>query len=190
MVGIHSLKLVTLFCAAIALAGFAPRTIADDEDPPSRVARLAYEQGSVSFQPAGTDDWVTAGLNRPVTTGDKLWSDNDGRIELQLDGSLIRLSTNTGISFLNLSNNVTQIQLSAGTLLLRVRRLDETETYEIDTPNLAFSVLQPGLYRIAVNESGDSTVIKFATARAKSPAEGALTRYMRTIPTLLAVSIG
>jgi hypothetical protein len=165
MARIHSLKLVTLFCTAIALAGFAPRAIADDEDPPSRVARLAYAQGSVSFQPAGTDDWVTAGLNRPVTTGDKLWSDNDGRIELQLDGSLIRLSTNTGISFLNLSNNVTQIQLSAGTLLLRVRRLDETETYEIDTPNLAFSVLQPGVYRIAVNESGDSTVIKIRSGQ-------------------------
>jgi len=165
MAGMHSLRLVTLLCAAIALAGFAPRATADDEDPPSRVARLAYAQGSVSFQPAGTDDWVTAGLNRPVTTGDKLWSDNDGRIELQLDGSLIRLSTNTGISFLNLSNNVTQIQLSAGTLLLRVRRLDETETYEIDTPNLAFSVLQPGVYRIAVNQAGDSTVIKIRSGQ-------------------------
>jgi hypothetical protein len=165
MAGIHSLKLVILFCAAIALAGFAPRATADDEDPPSRVARLAYAQGSVSFQPAGTDDWVTAGLNRPVTTGDKLWSDNGGRIELQLDGSLIRLSTNTGVSFLNLSNNVTQIQLSVGTLLLRVRRLDETETYEIDTPNLAFTVLRPGVYRIAVNEAGDSTVIKIRSGQ-------------------------
>ena len=165
MGGTHSLKLITLFCAAIALAGFAPRAAADDEDPPSRVARLAYTQGSVSFQPAGTDDWVTAGLNRPVTTGDKLWSDNDGRLELQLDGSLVRLSTNTGFSFLNLSNNITQIQLSAGTLLLQVRRLDDTETYEIDTPNLAFSVLRPGVYRIAVNEAGDSTVIKIRSGQ-------------------------
>jgi len=65
-------------------------------------ARLSYTQGSVSFQPAGTEDWVTAGLNRPITTGDKMWADNDGRVELQLDGSLIRLSNNTGFSFLNL----------------------------------------------------------------------------------------
>jgi hypothetical protein len=154
------LKLLTVLCVAIALAGFAPRAMADDDDPPSRVARLAFAQGSVSFQPAGTNDWVAAGLNRPVTTGDKLWSDNDGRLELQLDGSLIRLSSNTGFSFLNLSDHVTQIQLSAGTLLVRVRRLDDTETYEIDTPNLAFSVLRPGVYRITVNEAGDSTAIK------------------------------
>lgn len=151
---------MTLFCAAITLAGLAPRAIADDEDPPSRVARLAYAQGSVSFQPAGTDDWVSAAINRPMTTGDKLWSDNDGRVEMQLDGSLLRISNNTGVSFLNLSDNVTQIQLSAGTLLIRVRRLDNNETYEIDTPNLAFSILRAGLYWLSVDEAGQTTVVK------------------------------
>ena len=95
-----------------------------------------------------------------MTTGDKLWADSNGRVELQLDGSLIRLSNNTGFSFLNLSDNVTQIQLTAGTLLVHVRRLDDNETYEIDTPNLAFSVLRPGVYRVSVNEAGDSTAIK------------------------------
>ena len=166
-------RFLTVFCVAITLAGFPPRATADDDDPPSRVARLAYTQGSVSFQPAGTDDWVRAGLNRPITTGDKLWSDNDGRSELQLDGSLIRLSSNTGFSFLNLSDNVTQIQLSAGTLLVRVRRLDESETYEIDTPNLAFSVLRPGLYRISVNEAGDSTAVRIRSGEGEVTGGGA-----------------
>jgi uncharacterized protein DUF6600 len=168
-----SVKLMSLFCLVLMLAAMAPRAAADDDDPPSRVARLGYAQGSVSFQPAGTDDWVTAGLNRPVTTGDKLWSDRDGRIELQLDGSLIHISNNTGFSFLNLSDNVTQIQLSEGTLLVRLRRLDENETYEIDTPNLAFSVLRPGLYRITVNEAGDSTAIKIRSGEGEVTGGGA-----------------
>ncbi len=43
----------------------------DDDDPPSRVARLSYANGEVSFSPAGTDDWVGASVNRPMTTGDK-----------------------------------------------------------------------------------------------------------------------
>jgi len=30
----------------------------DDQDPPSRVARLNYAQGSVTFQPGGEGDWV------------------------------------------------------------------------------------------------------------------------------------
>lgn len=166
-------KLLTFLCAATLMADLAPRAKADDDDPPSRVARLAYAQGSVSFQPAGTEDWVTAGLNRPITTGDKLWSDNDSRTELQLDGSLIRLSSNTGFSFLNLSDNVTQIQLTAGTLLVRVRRLDESETYEIDTPNLAFSVLRPGVYRVSVNEAGDSTTIRIRSGEGEVTGGGA-----------------
>ena len=169
----YAVKRATLFCLLVALASYALPAMADDDDPPSRVARLAYAQGSVSFQPAGTEDWVTAGVNRPATTGDKLWSDHDGRVELQLDGSMIRLSNNTGFSFLNLSNSVTQIQLSAGTLLVRVRRLDDNETYEIDTPNLAFSVLRPGLYKISVNEAGDSTAIKISSGQGEVTGGGA-----------------
>lgn len=146
---------------ALAIMLIMPtRAAADQDDPPSRVARLAYAEGSVSFQPGGTDDWVAAPLNRPLTTGDKLWSDRDSRVELQLDGSLLRLSSNTALSFLNLDNDVTQIQLTAGTLLVRVRRLDDNETYEIDTPNLAFSVLRPGLYRLTVDDSGNATAIR------------------------------
>jgi hypothetical protein len=169
----RALTLVMLLCVGVALCAFAPCATADDDDPPSRVARLAYAQGTVSFQPAGTEDWVTAGLNRPITTGDKIWSDSDGRVELQLDGSLIRLSSNTGFSFLNLADNITQIQLTAGTILVRVRRLDDNETYEIDTPNLAFSVLRPGLYRISVNEDGGSTAIKIRSGQGEVTGGGA-----------------
>ena len=143
-----------------ALTALAPLSaVADADDPPTRVARLAYVAGAFSVQPAGTDDWVAAPVNRPLTTGDRWWSDSDGRIELQLDGSLLRLGANTSVSFLNLGDEITQVQLSSGTLLVRVRRLDDEETYEIDTPNLAFSILRPGLYRITVDASGNATAI-------------------------------
>jgi hypothetical protein len=148
------LAICTLVCLTMARA---------QDDPPSSAARLSYSQGSVSFQPAGTDDWVSAVVNRPMTTGDNLWSDNEGRVELQLDGSLIRLSNNTGISLLNLSDSITQIQLSAGTLLIHVRRLDDNQSYEVDTPNLAFSILRTGIYRLNVDQSGNSTTIKVRT---------------------------
>ncbi len=53
-----------------------------DDDPPGRVARLNYIQGSVSFKPGGEDDWVQANPNRPLTVGDNLWADQ--RSERQL----------------------------------------------------------------------------------------------------------
>jgi len=68
-------------------------TAQDDDqqdDPPTRIARLGYMEGSVSFQPAGEDDWVQAVPNRPMTTGDRLWADKDSRAELQLGSAVIR----------------------------------------------------------------------------------------------------
>src|ERR1700683_3592603 len=108
------------------------------EDPPTRVARLGYIEGSVSFQPAGEDEWVQAVPNRPMTTGDKIWADRDSRVELQLGSAVIRLGANTGASFLNLDDHTVQLQLSSGAANVRVRRLDPDDDFEIDTPNLAF----------------------------------------------------
>jgi len=147
---------------SLALAVFlfnAQRAAADEDDPPSRVARLAFVRGNVSFNPAGTDDWVAAVRNRPMTTGDKLWSDDNSRAELHLGYAAIRLSDHTGFSFLNLTDEMTQLRLTEGTLNIRVRRLGDDETFEVDTPNLAFSILRPGSYRINVNEAGDATVV-------------------------------
>src|SRR5215472_14772860 len=163
--GNNLFKLASRFSLAIAIAllvaMLAPqRALADDDDPPGRVARLGYMSGSVSFQPAGTEDWVNAVVNRPITTGDKLWADSDSRAELHLGSANIRIAPNTGFSFLNLNDGITQIQLTAGTMRVRVRRLDENENFEIDTPNLAFSILRPGVYEINVNEDGSATLIK------------------------------
>src|SRR6202521_4503331 len=154
----HVLKLVSILSIALAVALFAPqRAAADEDDPPSRVARLSYANGTVSFNPGGTDDWVSAVVNRPITTGDKLWTDNGARAELHIGSAAIRLSSNTGFSFLNLDDRMAQIRLTEGTLDVRVRRLEQDETFEIDTPNLAFSILRPGNYKINVNEAGEIT---------------------------------
>jgi len=150
----------TLFAAMFALSFLANTALAaDDDDPPTRAARLSYASGSVSFEPAGTDEWVDAVVNRPMTTGDKLWADQDGRVEVRIDSYALRLGPQTGFSFLNLDDNVVQVRLTEGSLNLRVRRLDENQTLEIDTPNLAFNVLRPGSYRIDVNENGNVTLV-------------------------------
>jgi hypothetical protein len=127
------------------------------DDPPGRVARLSYSQGAVSFRPAGEDDWVTAVPNRPMITGDDIWTDVDSRAEAHVGSAAIRMGPQTGITFLTLDDNTTQIRLAQGSIIVRVRHVDDDDTYEIDTPNIAFSLLQPGEYRIDVSEDGSQT---------------------------------
>jgi hypothetical protein len=156
----HALQWMSLLGIALTVALLAPgRATADDDDPPSRVARLSYTHGPVSFQPAGTDDWVDAVVNRPMTTGDKVWNDSGARSELNIGSAVIRLGSTTGFSFLNLTDDTSQLRLTEGTLNIRVRSLGDNETFEVDTPNLAFTVLRPGSYKINVNEGGDTTIV-------------------------------
>jgi hypothetical protein len=150
-----------------AVLGIALATIAlptrsaaqDQDDPPGRVARLGYLQGSVSFLPAGETDWVGAVPNRPMSTGDQLWTDENSRAEVQLGSAVIRLAPLTGFSFLNLDDDTVQIQLSSGAINVTVRRLGDDEDFEVDTPNQAFSVFQPGHYRVEASADGTYTVI-------------------------------
>jgi hypothetical protein len=151
--------LLIMVLAVLVLPILAAAQDDQQDDPPTRVARLGYLEGSVSFQPAGETDWVQAVPNRPMTTGDQLWADKDSRAELQLGSAVIRLSENTGVSFLNLDDHTVQLQLSSGSINIRVRRLDPDDDFEIDTPNLAFTVSEPGRYRLNASEDGTYTVV-------------------------------
>ncbi|HEY4742457.1 MAG TPA: DUF6600 domain-containing protein [Candidatus Acidoferrales bacterium] len=132
---------------------------AQGDDPPTRVARLKSFDGSVSVQPAGADDWGAAEVNRPITTGDKLWSDQNSRAELHLGSAAIRLGSNTAFTILNLDDQTAQISINEGTVNVHLHTLGDNESFEIDTPNLAFSLLRPGDYRVGVNENGDTSII-------------------------------
>jgi len=127
-------------------------------DPPGRIARLDDSTGSVSFQPGGEGDWVTAVNNRPLTTGDNLWADKDSRAEVQIGSTSIRMDSETSLTFLDLDDQTTQLKLSQGTLIVRVRHLDDGDVFEVDTPNLAFALQSAGEYRIDVNANGDQTI--------------------------------
>jgi len=148
----------------------ASAPIPPSEDPPGRAARLSYITGTVSFQPGGVEDWVPATPNRPLTTGDRLWTETGSRAELTTGNATLRLNARTNFTFLNLNNNTTQIQISAGTLGVRVRRLDGNEVFEIDTPHAAFTVLRAGDYRVDVNEEGDSTMLTVHGGQAEAVA--------------------
>lgn len=142
------------------------------QDPPSRVARMSYIEGSVSFQPGGQGDWGAAARNRPVTVGDKIWADQNSRAELQAGQANIHLAGMTALSFLNLDDRTTQMRLAEGSLNFRVRELRAGDVYEVDTPNVAFTVTQAGAFRVDVNENGDGTRVTVIRGEGQVTANG------------------
>jgi hypothetical protein len=157
----------------LVVAGLLSSTLAIANDPPGRAARLCYMAGTVTFQPQGEEaDWVAVDLNRPLTTGDKVWVEQGGRAEIQTVNSALRLSGHTNFSFLAVEDDVTQIPLSLGVMTVNLTRLGMNETYEIDTPQVAFTLLRRELYRVEVNEAGDTTVINVRDGDGETTANG------------------
>src|SRR5262245_54664215 len=132
----HSLRASVFLVLMMPLLGVSVAMADEGSDPPGRAARLSYANGSVSLQPAGVEDWTRATLNRPLTTGDKLWTDQNSRAELDIGTAAIRLGSTTGFSFLNLDDRAAQMNITAGTAIVHVRDFQD-QAFEIDTPNVA-----------------------------------------------------
>lgn len=132
--------------------------------PPARVARLSEIQGVVSFLPAGMNTWVNAILNRPLTTWDRLWIDKNSYAKLQLGTATVYVGGHTSFAILNLDDRLGQFQITEGRLNLSIKKIMPNQEYEIDTPNLAFSIREVGDYRIEVDAAGNTCVVTYKGA--------------------------
>ncbi|WP_051888406.1 DUF6600 domain-containing protein [Caballeronia sordidicola] len=141
-------------------------------DPPGRVARLNYFDGSVTLEPAGATDWSYAELNRPLTTGDQLWVDSGARGELHAGSTALRLSQQTALSIVDIDDKNLQLKVTQGTLSTRVRALPPGQTVEIDTPNVAMQASSPGEFRVDVAPDGNSTTVTLRSGTANLYGDG------------------
>ncbi len=146
--------------AALLLGSLATVNAQNQEqDPSARVLRASYLQGEVSFRPGTVDDWTSATLNYPLSSGDHLWTDANARAELHVGSNAIRLAPETAFEVLDLDDNHLQIRLTQGSALIRLRSLDSDDNVEIDTPTGAVTLMRDGTYRIDVSSDGGTSTI-------------------------------
>ncbi|MGO9516076.1 MAG: DUF6600 domain-containing protein, partial [Candidatus Korobacteraceae bacterium] len=123
------------------------------------MARLSYVEGSVSFEPAGENDWSLASLNYTLTTGDRLWTDKGARAELETGNIAMRMSEQTDLTATNLTDQLLQLGLAQGSLRITAYDLRSGGQVEVDTPSAAVTILQPGSYRVDVYPDQNRTLV-------------------------------
>jgi len=155
-----------------ALAFILTAACAFAQDPPSRVARLNWMDGNVSFQPASVDTWTAATLNYPLTTGDHIYTDSGARAEMHVGANALRLNGQTNFGFLNLDDQTVQVRFTEGSMEVRLRRLEDADLYEVDTPQGAISLLRTGDYRIDSDPARNATMITVITGEVEVTANG------------------
>ena len=158
-------------CGCLLLAT-APWWAQSPVSLPSRVARLSYTDGTVSLRPAGSDSWMAATLNYPLSNGDRLWTAEDSFADVDAGASVLHLAPQTSLAVLYLTGRRSQLSLSEGSVNVHIPLMDEGELFEIDTPNCAISILHPGGYRIDASPDGEYTLITVRSGDAEVAAGG------------------
>jgi hypothetical protein len=132
-------------------------------DPPNRVARISVIQGNVSLEPNGANSFSQAEINYPLTGGDRVYVDNSSLGELQTSGLAVRLGNGADVTLSSLTDNIAQFGLAQGSIRVRTRSLASFNgapaTVEVDTPNGAILVDQPGDIRVDSYPQDDTTVV-------------------------------
>jgi hypothetical protein len=159
-----------LLCARPAAAQYETERF--DDEIRQAVARVSWLEGDVSFNRGDDpDDWQPASINYPVTVGDRLWTASGARAELQLPGATLYLAPESELGALDLTREARQLSLTLGTATLRLHRLEREELFELATPNVSVTFESPGVYRIDVDEDGN-TRVSVSSGRASAAAAG------------------
>ncbi|WP_428672578.1 DUF6600 domain-containing protein [Reyranella sp.] len=139
--------------------GYAGATVAQTGpgDPPGRVGRLAFIQGTVSFHDNEQTDWAPALVNTPVTSGDAIWTEPNARSEISIAGTRLRMDSATQLDMLALDDTQTRMQLDQGRIDIRTFTYDTRQPYEIVTPRGTISLQQQGDYYVEAGTTEDPT---------------------------------
>ena len=183
----RSIQRLLMRCLPLLALAVAALNANAQADPPARVAALSHAEGSVAFAPVGETEWSDASLNRPITRGDRVWTDPGGRAEVHLGSAALHLASQTFVEVVALDDDVLQLTLNEGTLNARVRELEGGENFEVTTPQLAFRATRPGDYRIDVDpgsgytrvtvRSGLAMIYGAGAGTVPSPVEDAFDRW-------------
>ena len=117
------------------------------EDPPGRVGRLSDVQGAVSWYDHEQGTWADAERNRPLTGGDRLSTGPQGRVELRVGSTVLRLGATSELEVVRLDDERMVFQLHSGSLALRVRSREVASDIEVDTGEARFKPERSGHYR-------------------------------------------
>jgi len=152
-----------LLLVIAALLGVQSKLLAQDTTAyttTAKVARISLIQGDVSFQHSNANEWELAALNYPLTPGDKVYTGDRSRAEIQMQfDNYIRLNQNTTLAIDDLTYSAAHISILSGTATFRINHFEHNMSIEVGTPAAAVILTTKGLYRINIYDGGDTEIL-------------------------------
>jgi hypothetical protein len=119
-----------------------------NDDPPGRVGRVTESQGQAWVFDAEAGEWIALQRNRPLTSGDRISVDANGRLEMRVGSTTVRLAGGSEFEIRRLDDDRIDMFLLNGSAALRVRSQEVAREVELDTEEGRFTPRRAGHYRI------------------------------------------
>jgi hypothetical protein len=166
--------IATAWLAGLLIAGAPTRAAVDDalgfeRTPP----RLSFIDGEVSFFRPGAQDWAPASVNTPLAAGDELYAAEGANLEVQIGPrAYLRAGEETQLALSTLEPDFLQLRVTDGHVSLDLRSVKASQTFEIDTPNAAFTIEHSGYYRVEVADDATTFITRRGGRASVAPASG------------------
>jgi hypothetical protein len=128
-------------------------------DPPTQVGRLARVSGGVSFHGLGAAQWVPATPNLPLSNGDGLATDAEGRAEIELAAGVLSLDEGSELDIEGLSDTALTASLPRGRVLLGLHGLVPGQSVALRTPRGTVTIAVQGRYVVAAGDGATPTSV-------------------------------
>jgi hypothetical protein len=139
-----------LASAAVACLSLVSIPCHAQPDPPAQAGRISYITGNVSIQPMGSDDWGQAVPNLPLGPGDRIFTDVDGRAEIQVGQTFVRIGPNSDVSLVDSTPSGLYFGVAQGAIHMRTQGLWQGQSVYVNTPSGSLVLSTAGELRVDV----------------------------------------
>src|SRR5579863_10486040 len=131
----------------------------DPDDMQRGGARISLMNGDVAVRRGDSGEWVAGVINAPLLSDDRISTGPNSRAEVEFDSAnILRIGGNAEVRLTQSEATRYQMEIAHGTVTFRVLRPSNANV-EVDTPSVSVRPSKQGIYRIVVNDAGETQVI-------------------------------
>ncbi len=140
---------------------------AEVPDPPGRVGRISLVEGRIEAWMADSQDWAPINVNMPVTSGVGLWSATDGRAEVRIGSTSVRLDADSQLNFDRVDDAVLALEVRRGVARVRLRSLPDDEQLLISAGGVRIEAQRAGDYALEYDPASRRAWVSVFAGRAR-----------------------
>ena len=157
----------TRFLRSVTMVVLAACTTFAFADTPTRVGRISMSQGQVGISGEQGEETNAALVNWPVTSRNQVTTGRDGRTEIRIGSTAVRLDADSALDITELDDNSLRLHLHYGSASVRLRNADLLRGFQLSTPQGDVRMQEPGQIRVDAGRRQDTTVVSVFSGAAE-----------------------